>query len=755
MGTVLLGAMQFLLATQATQATIGGSVRDEQSGAVLAGAEVVLTDLNQATLTDADGRYLMRRVPAGAQHITVRFLGHAPRTLHALVPPSGHIEINVSLRSVAFRLSSVKIRPPVAVRGFATGDSMTFADRTSSIAAVRNHPMLAEPDVLQALGGGEVVLKPESPSGIHIRGGSSDQTAYVLDGIPVFSPYHTGASFSAWNPDALSSVSLSSDVPSPMHPASLSGTVAGTTRNPEKRLNVQGGATTSQARLTVDGPVGTADAGYMISFRSGFPGLAGSKHEASHLSGTSSDFLATLGSRLFGGRLRLLGYDSQNEISTAATANADPPATGDALRNAFEWHSQSVGAEWRGNAAGMPVRVLGWSAVGDAGADWGAESGRIGMAAERRDEGLLLSLERASTRSTTVAGMRLERSRTSYRIELDSAPALNSILNATTPVVSLFAQQTRDLGRQFHLQWAASAAAAAGDLHIAPRGRLQWKPSERLALSGSYARLHQFAQSLRNAESVVGNVFPVDLHIGAAAPGVPVAHSDQVVVAGEYRPSAGVRLGAQGYSRRLDGLLLVAPVEGKPFATRDFSVGSGAARGFSVDATMSTARYGIVASYGLQRARVDDDDSSYVPDHGATHLVEAGIIVLPTATSSARLGITGALGRRTTGISGGLEWEACNLRDRGCEFGGSPEHRGQSLGGTRLPAYMRIDLGVRKHWHFDIQGRDATVAVFGTMTNLLNRKNLLTYAPDTTTGELVGIEMRPQAPLVVGLDWRF
>lgn len=154
MGTVLLGAMQFLLATQATQgmqATIGGSVRDEQSGAVLAGAEVVLTDLNQATLTDADGRYLMHRVPAGAQHITVRFLGHAPRTLHALVPPSGHVEINVSLRSVAFRLSSVKIRPPVAVRGFATGDSMTFADRTSSIAAVRNHPMLAEPDVLQAL----------------------------------------------------------------------------------------------------------------------------------------------------------------------------------------------------------------------------------------------------------------------------------------------------------------------------------------------------------------------------------------------------------------------------------------------------------------------------------------------------------------------------------------------------------------------------------------------------------------------------
>jgi hypothetical protein len=47
------------------------------------------------------------------------------------------------------------------------------------------------------------------------------------------------------------------------------------------------------------------------------------------------------------------------------------------------------------------------------------------------------------------------------------------------------------------------------------------------------------------------------------------------------------------------------------------------------------------------------------------------------------------------------------------------------------------------------------VALFATATNLLNRTNLLTYATDAATGQRRPVEMRPLAPLVVGLDWRF
>ena len=206
-----------------------------------------------------------------------------------------------------------------------------------------------------------------------------------------------------------------------------------------------------------------------------------------------------------------------------------------------------------------------------------------------------------------------------------------------------------------------------------------------MTVSGSYVRRYQFAQSLRNPESIVGSIFPADLYLGAGIPGVPVGRSDQGVIAAEYRPAVGMRLGIQGYARRLDGLLLVAPRAGEPFSTGDFATGSGVSRGVSLDAALTSSRLGLLASYGLQHVRLDGGGISYVPDHGATHLLEAGVIVFPSATSSLRLGVTSELGRRTTTASGGLEWEACNLLDRGCEFGGSPQYGGETLGGTALP----------------------------------------------------------------------
>ncbi|MFL5519131.1 MAG: hypothetical protein ACJ8DJ_23470, partial [Gemmatimonadales bacterium] len=139
---------------------------------------------------------------------------------------------------------------------------------------------------------------------------------------------------------------------------------------------------------------------------------------------------------------------------------------------------------------------------------------------------------------------------------------------------------------------------------------------------------------------------------------------------------------------------------------------------------------------------------------GTSHLIELGGIVFPSATSSIRLSATGILGRPATAFTGAFEWESCNLLDRGCELGGSPHNTGE-LGHIRLPAYIRLDLSLRKHWHMNLAGRDVIVAVFGTVTNLLSRNNVLTVVTDPATGRTTAVEMRPFAPLLAGLDWRF
>jgi hypothetical protein len=72
-----------------------------------------------------------------------------------------------------------------------------------------------------------------------------------------------------------------------------------------------------------------------------------------------------------------------------------------------------------------------------------------------------------------------------------------------------------------------------------------------------------------------------------------------------------------------------------------------------------------------------------------------------------------------------------------------------------LPGYLRLDIGARKHWHLGIGGHDVEIGLFGTLTNLFGRRNVLAIATDPSTGQRSGVEMRPFAPLVVGTDWRF
>src|SRR5262249_53234240 len=149
----------------------------------------------------------------------------------------------------------------------------------------------SEPDALEAMEGGEVVVHPESPEGVHLMGGASDETAYTLDGVPVFSPYHAAGLASAWNPDALARLDLLSSTTTDQTTNTLAGVIDGATREPGERAMLQGSLSTTQIRLTLDGPLGGGGAGYLLSTRAGFAGLVTRKHEASALDGETGDWL--------------------------------------------------------------------------------------------------------------------------------------------------------------------------------------------------------------------------------------------------------------------------------------------------------------------------------------------------------------------------------------------------------------------------------------------------------------------------------
>jgi hypothetical protein len=738
-----------LLALQLPQGSLLGTVRDAASQQPLVGAVVILGDHDRATSTDARGRYRFERIPAGPHHLAVRSVGYRPRTLHGLVPREGAVQIDVSLERMAVQLLPLETRAPVAEPAVDEAH-LAFPDHRASITAVRNDPLLAEPDVLLALRAEGATAAPEAPDGLHVLGGAADQTGYLLDGIPVLSPHHPAGLFSAWNPDAIASLRLEATAPSPSGPDVLSGVVSAATRPPGPVLRVQAGLSTTQGRATVDGPLG-GSIGFLASWRAGFPGLLAPRRERSYLDGESGDWLAKLEGRALGGRFRVLGYGNTDEVS--ALTRAEP--TGPIDRHRFEWSSRSLGAEWVRPQGQWTTRVLGWSATSHPAATWGTvDAGPIWrLTSGRRDLGVLGSLSRRSAASAVTVGFRFQSIATSYRVVSDSAAFA---VDASLPAATVFLESSRALGQRLRLDAAIAATGATARWYLGPRATIRWLPVDRVTMSGSYSRLHQFAQSLRNPESVVGAIFPIDLSLGAGAGGVPVGTSDQVALTIDYHPRPGARLGARAFHRRLGGLVLVAPGTAEPFAAGPVDGGAGRVDGIGLTARLQGARLGLSGDYRWQRVRWSARGrADYQPEHGASHSLDAGLIVFTSGTSSFRVGATAMAGRRSTPILGGFEWESCNLLDRGCEFVGTPRADRHALGSLILPAYLRLDLGFRKHWHLRVAGREVEVAGFGTVTNLLGRRNVLTRAPDPLTGDPTAVEMRPRAPLVIGLDWRF
>ena len=315
-----------------------------------------------------------------------------------------------------------------------------------SSAEIRNHPLLAEPDALAALGGGEVVVRAESPAGLNVRGGASDQVTHSVDGIPIFNPFHLGGVFSALNPDALDRLELrGAALPSEAAEA-LSGGVLAAARAPGERHRLQSGLSTTQLRAALDGPL-PGRSGYLLSVRSAFPGLLTHSADPTYLRGGSQDWLATLRVPAFNGMVHLLGFGAGNDVDASARASSRLLPGENPPRNAFEWGSLSLGGGWNGVLGQTAVQLRGWQASGTATAWWRAlDSVPERLRSEHDETGLALQLDRFGTAHRTTGGVRAEWTETVYRLRPPAAGGRRFELNGRGFQLQSFLRHLRQLG---------------------------------------------------------------------------------------------------------------------------------------------------------------------------------------------------------------------------------------------------------------------------------------------------------------------
>src|SRR6185436_5668985 len=102
------------------------------------------------------------------------------------------------------------------------------------------------------------------------------------------------------------------------------------------------------------------------------------------------DRLAKLELPLFQGRFRLLGYDADNEITTAQVPTESlGVGVENGPRNSFEWAGRSFGGTWNREFGAARLDVTAWDARQAVDAGWaGRDSAAERLSSTRHDAGL-------------------------------------------------------------------------------------------------------------------------------------------------------------------------------------------------------------------------------------------------------------------------------------------------------------------------------------------------------------------------------
>jgi TonB-linked SusC/RagA family outer membrane protein len=180
---LLLGLILFLCINSFAQNNITGKVTDEQTGAPVAGATIILKGEKAGVFSDANGNFSIKST-AAAKALIISSIGYTDK----------EVAIDGSVINVALTQTSKSLNDVVVV-GYGTSIRKDITGSVSQVNAknITNTPATSFETALQGRAAGVFVQQQNGKLGqainVTIRGGSSvtggNQPLYVVDGIPV------------------------------------------------------------------------------------------------------------------------------------------------------------------------------------------------------------------------------------------------------------------------------------------------------------------------------------------------------------------------------------------------------------------------------------------------------------------------------------------------------------------------------------------------------------------------------------------
>lgn len=184
-------------------ASVDGIVRDAMSGELLPGAHIQLGEGYRGTASGPSGDFSFQQLKPGTYTLICSFIGYRQENISVSLQPEENEMIYIELQPTEARMEEVVVKSSAKKKIAEIGLARIDNEMISRL------PSAFEADLfrsLQHLPG--IKSSSDFSSGLHIRGGSPDQTLILLDETPVYNPSHFFGFYSTFNPDAVEGVQL-------------------------------------------------------------------------------------------------------------------------------------------------------------------------------------------------------------------------------------------------------------------------------------------------------------------------------------------------------------------------------------------------------------------------------------------------------------------------------------------------------------------------------------------------------------------
>ena len=183
---ILLIVMVHLL-TAGTTGKLTGLISDKNSGEALIGCNVIVTDTDLGTASNALGEYFILNIPPGIYTIKFSMIGYESLILQNVnLSIDKTTRMNAALGTEVIEGSEVVVTAERKLIQF----DVTQSEARITADELDVMPVTEIKDVLRLQGG----ITQDAGGGLHMRGGRSSEISYMVDGVPMTDAYDGGIS---------------------------------------------------------------------------------------------------------------------------------------------------------------------------------------------------------------------------------------------------------------------------------------------------------------------------------------------------------------------------------------------------------------------------------------------------------------------------------------------------------------------------------------------------------------------------------